>query len=51
MLVYIRESDKEKIICDVDEEEIAEHLRVIFREMNCSSDFVNILVTHFDVSR
>lgn len=28
MLVYIRESDKEKIICDVDEEEIAEHLRV-----------------------
>ncbi|XP_017258034.1 ubiquitin C-terminal hydrolase 13 isoform X2 [Daucus carota subsp. sativus] len=28
MLVYIRESDKEKIICDVDEEEIAEHLRI-----------------------
>ncbi|WOH06257.1 hypothetical protein DCAR_0625680 [Daucus carota subsp. sativus] len=51
MLVYIRESDKEKIICDVDEEEIAEHLRVIFREMNCSSDFVNIIVTHFDVAR
>lgn len=29
MLVYIRESDKEKIICDVDEKDIAEHLRVI----------------------
>ncbi|XP_049403180.1 ubiquitin C-terminal hydrolase 12-like [Solanum stenotomum] len=28
MLVYIRESDKEKIICDVDEKDIAEHLRI-----------------------
>ncbi|CAN1258519.1 Ubiquitin C-terminal hydrolase 12 [Linum perenne] len=28
MLVYIRESDKEKIICNVDEKDIAEHLRV-----------------------
>ncbi|KAJ1389085.1 Ubiquitin specific protease, conserved site, partial [Sesbania bispinosa] len=28
MLVYIRESDKEKIICNVDEEDIAKHLRV-----------------------
>ncbi|KAI4339301.1 hypothetical protein MLD38_024261 [Melastoma candidum] len=28
MLVYIRESDKDKIICDVDEKDIAEHLRV-----------------------
>ncbi|GAB2233976.1 hypothetical protein Droror1_Dr00003207 [Drosera rotundifolia] len=27
MLVYIRESDKEQIICDVNEEDIAEHLR------------------------
>lgn len=27
MLVYIRESDKEKIICNVDKD-IAEHLRV-----------------------
>lgn len=34
MLVYIRESDKEKIMCGVDEEEIAEHLRVIFENMN-----------------
>jgi len=34
MLVYIRESDKEKIICDVDEKDIAEHLRV-----NASSIF------------
>ncbi|KAL4560640.1 hypothetical protein LXL04_032793 [Taraxacum kok-saghyz] len=28
MLVYIRQSDKEKIICDVDEKDIAEHLRI-----------------------
>ncbi|KAL2945550.1 Ubiquitin carboxyl-terminal hydrolase 12 [Bienertia sinuspersici] len=27
MLVYIRESDKEKIMCNVDEKDIAEHLR------------------------
>lgn len=32
MLVYIRESDKEKIMCSVDEKDIAEHLRV--REEN-----------------
>ena len=30
MLLYIRESDKEKIICNVDEKDIAEHLRVNF---------------------
>ncbi|KAH7415376.1 hypothetical protein KP509_14G040100 [Ceratopteris richardii] len=28
MLVYIRQSDKEKVICNVDEKDIAEHLRV-----------------------
>ncbi|KAK6152227.1 hypothetical protein DH2020_014862 [Rehmannia glutinosa] len=28
MLVYIRVSDKDKIICDVDEKDIAEHLRI-----------------------
>lgn len=28
MLVYIRECDKDKIICNVDEKDIAEHLRV-----------------------
>ncbi|KAG7035812.1 Ubiquitin carboxyl-terminal hydrolase 12 [Cucurbita argyrosperma subsp. argyrosperma] len=27
MLVYIRESDKDKVICNVDEKDIAEHLR------------------------
>ncbi|KAI8573371.1 hypothetical protein RHMOL_Rhmol01G0271900 [Rhododendron molle] len=27
MLVYIRESDKDKIVCNVDEKDIAEHLR------------------------
>lgn len=35
MLVYIRESDKEKIICNVDEKDIAEHLRV--RWLICST--------------
>ncbi|KAL8036479.1 hypothetical protein ABFS82_12G158700 [Erythranthe guttata] len=28
MLVYIRVSDKDKIICDVDEKDVAEHLRI-----------------------
>ncbi|KAG4953164.1 hypothetical protein JHK87_038758 [Glycine soja] len=28
MLVYIREADKDKVICNVDEKDIAEHLRV-----------------------
>ncbi|KMZ67865.1 hypothetical protein ZOSMA_255G00020 [Zostera marina] len=28
MLVYIRESDKDRIICNVDEKDIAEHLRI-----------------------
>lgn len=28
MLVYIREADKEKVVCNVDEKDIAEHLRV-----------------------
>jgi hypothetical protein len=39
MLVYIRESDKEKIICTVDEKDIAEHLRV------CKSVIFSL---HFD---
>ncbi|GMI70096.1 ubiquitin-specific protease 12 [Hibiscus trionum] len=28
MLVYIRESDKDKIVCNVDEKDIADHLRI-----------------------
>ncbi|CAO2820246.1 unnamed protein product [Amaranthus hypochondriacus] len=28
MLVYIRESDKDKVVCNVDEKDIAEHLRI-----------------------
>ncbi|KAG6484795.1 hypothetical protein ZIOFF_053320 [Zingiber officinale] len=32
MLVYIRESDKEKIMCNADEKDIAEHLRVARNE-------------------
>ena len=31
MLVYVRESDKEKVGCIVDEKDIAEHLRVYCR--------------------
>ncbi|XP_068493814.1 ubiquitin C-terminal hydrolase 13-like isoform X5 [Phaseolus vulgaris] len=31
MLVYVRESDKDKIICNVDEKNIAEHLRMRLR--------------------
>jgi hypothetical protein len=47
MLVYIRESDKEKIMCTVDEKDIAEHLRVckilpLF--YYCGLDFWYILV-------
>jgi ubiquitin carboxyl-terminal hydrolase 7 len=37
MLVYIRESDKEKIICDLDEEDISEQLKVIFVYSNSFS--------------
>lgn len=29
MLVYIRESDKERIICDLDDEDISKHLKVV----------------------
>nr|KYP73629.1 Ubiquitin carboxyl-terminal hydrolase 13 [Cajanus cajan] len=32
MLVYIRESDKDNIICNVDEKDIAEHLRIRLRK-------------------
>ncbi|XP_042517566.1 ubiquitin C-terminal hydrolase 13-like [Macadamia integrifolia] len=34
MLVYIRESDKEKIMCTMDEEDIAEHLRTRLKKEN-----------------
>ena len=30
MLVYIRESDKEKIVCDLEETDINEDLKVVF---------------------
>ncbi|ONM37531.1 Ubiquitin carboxyl-terminal hydrolase 13 [Zea mays] len=32
MLVYIRESDKDNIICDLDDEDISEHLKVRLRK-------------------
>jgi hypothetical protein len=28
MLVYIREGDKDKVVCNVDEKDIAEHLQI-----------------------
>jgi ubiquitin carboxyl-terminal hydrolase 7 len=28
MLVYIREADKDKVVCNVDEKDIAEHLQI-----------------------
>lgn len=43
MLVYIRESDKDKIICNVDEKDIAEHLRV------SAVRFIILLVFHIMV--
>ncbi|KAK9699295.1 hypothetical protein RND81_08G165600 [Saponaria officinalis] len=33
MLVYIRESDKDKVVCDVDEKDIAEHLRTRLKKV------------------
>ncbi|KAF5737381.1 hypothetical protein HS088_TW13G00261 [Tripterygium wilfordii] len=33
MLVYIRESDKDNIICNVDEKDIAEHLRIRLKKV------------------
>lgn len=30
MLVYIRDTDKDKVICNVDEKDIAQHLQVHF---------------------
>ena len=40
MLVYIRESDKEKIMCNVDEKDIAEHLRV---RLQCDAELLLLL--------
>lgn len=40
MLVYIRESDKDKIMCNVDEKDIAEHLRVSFSKLLNSSEYM-----------
>ncbi|BAF06299.2 Os01g0771400, partial [Oryza sativa Japonica Group] len=34
MLVYIRESDREKIICNLDENDIPEHLKIRLRKEN-----------------
>ncbi|GAV86141.1 UCH domain-containing protein [Cephalotus follicularis] len=38
MLVYIRESDKDKIICNVDEKDIAEHLRIRLKKEQRKED-------------
>ncbi|XP_015699161.1 ubiquitin C-terminal hydrolase 13-like isoform X2 [Oryza brachyantha] len=39
MLVYIRESDKEKIICDLDEKDIPEHLKIRLRKENEEKEY------------
>lgn len=44
MLVYIRESDKDNIICNVDEKDIAEHLRVDFLLLYVLLLFVHVYV-------
>lgn len=40
MLVYIRESDKDKIMCNADEKDIEEHLRVRFPELLNFSEYM-----------
>ncbi|KQK09967.1 ubiquitin carboxyl-terminal hydrolase 13 isoform X2 [Brachypodium distachyon] len=39
MLVYIRESDREKIICDLDEKDISEHLKTRLRKENEEKEY------------
>ena len=46
MLVYIRESDKDKIMCHVDEKDIAEHLRVS-SDISIFSYFLKVTVFTF----
>ncbi|KAI3847193.1 hypothetical protein MKX03_033300 [Papaver bracteatum] len=41
MLVYIRESDKDKIMCDVDEKDIAEDLRIRLKKEQEEKDHTN----------
>jgi hypothetical protein len=49
MLVYIRYSDMDKVVCNVDEKDIAKHLRVP-RISNYSVNlFSNILYMHHQV--
>lgn len=38
MLVYIRDSDKDKIICNVDEKDVAQHLRVRLKKEQDEKD-------------
>ena len=44
MLVYIRENDKDKIMCNVDEKDIAEHLRVSSSGIHCPLFYVSSCV-------
>ena len=54
MLVYIRESDKENMMCNVDEKDIAEHLRVTSNfamlsfSLHTQQTILNLLYNHSD---
>jgi hypothetical protein len=39
MLVYIRDADKDKVVCNVDEKDIAEHLQV-----RCITDIIGHII-------
>lgn len=43
MLVYIRDIDKDKVVCPVDEKDIAEHLQVLI--LSRSLKLGHILIT------
>ncbi|KAG5602721.1 hypothetical protein H5410_034091, partial [Solanum commersonii] len=50
LLVYIRESDKEKIMCTVDQKDIGEHLRVRYSTSSMSCLFIIAPVSHVDLT-
>lgn len=50
LLVYIRESDKEKIMCTVDQKDIGEHLRVRYSTSSMSCLFIIAPISHVDLT-
>lgn len=48
MLVYIRDTDKDKVICNVDEKDIAQHLQVLVLIVKtCASIFIGFFTKVF----